>query len=238
MLRSVAVGVYCKDNEMNYLIALLLGLTLCFSACNGGGSGEPAEGEKKPGEQKIRGDVGLPSQAKAVEKPGLPNCYKVSDDLYRGARPTAEGFKELKKLGVKTIVNLQSFHSDRDNIGDTNLAYEHIYMKAWNAEDEEIVRWLQIITNKDRTPVFVHCKHGADRTGTMVAIYRIAIQGWSKEDALKEMKDGPFGHHKIFKNLRNYIKELDIAAMKKRAGLKDKPKAKPEAGSVKEPAAT
>ena len=60
---------------------------------------------------------------------GVPNLHKVSDDLYRSAQPTCEGMSNLKKLGVETIVNLRSFHSDRARIGSTGLAYEHIYMK-------------------------------------------------------------------------------------------------------------
>lgn len=104
----------------------------------------------------------------AAEKPwahrlklsGLPNLHKVSEDMYRGAQPSAEGMRQLKKLGVKTIVNLRSFHSDRDEIGDTGLAYEHIYMKTWHPEDKEAVRFLQIVTDPNRTPVFVHCKRG------------------------------------------------------------------------------
>ena len=39
-----------------------------------------------------------------------------------------------------------------------------------------------------KRPVFVHCKHGADRTGTMVAFYRILFEGWSKDEAIREMK--------------------------------------------------
>jgi protein tyrosine/serine phosphatase len=157
--------------------------------------------------------------AQPLERPGVSNLFKVSDDLYRGAQPSAEGMKELKKMGIKTIINLRSFHSDRDEIGETGLAYEHIYMKAWHAEDKEVVRFLQIVSNPNRTPVFVHCMHGSDRTGTMCALYRIAIQGWSKEDALEEMTKGGYGFHGVWKNLPKYIEELDMDDIKKRAGL-------------------
>ena len=66
--------------------------------------------------------------AERIELPGLPNLHKVSDDLYRSAQPTAEGMQQLEKLGVKTVINLRSLHSDRDEIKDTGLTYEHIYM--------------------------------------------------------------------------------------------------------------
>ena len=122
-------------------------------------------------------------------------------------------------MGIETVVNLRSFHSDRDEIGDTGLAYEHIYMKAWHPERKEVVRFLQIVTNPKRKPVLVHCLHGADRTGTMVAFYRVAVQGWTKEEALKEMTEGGFNFHSVFNNLPKWIKDLDIESLKKDAGM-------------------
>lgn len=159
--------------------------------------------------------------AQRLEVPGVENLHKVSDELYRGAQPSSEGMQQLKELGIKTIVNLRSFHSDREEIGDTGLSYEHIYMKTWHAEDKELVRFLKIVTDPNRTPAFVHCQRGADRTGTMCAIYRIAVQGWSKEEAIKEMTKGGFGFYSGWKNLIYYIRELDIDGMKIRVGLEN-----------------
>jgi protein tyrosine phosphatase (PTP) superfamily phosphohydrolase (DUF442 family) len=158
--------------------------------------------------------------AKPMEMKGVPNLHKVSETLYRSAQPSLEGMKNLKAVGIETIVNLRSFHSERDEIGDAGLAYEHIYMKAWHPEEEEAVRFLQIVTNPRRSPVLVHCQHGADRTGTMCALYRVAVQGWSKEEALKEMMQGGFGFHSIWDNLIEWINALDIERIKKRAGIR------------------
>lgn len=157
--------------------------------------------------------------ARRIEKPGLPNLHRVTADLYRGAQPTAEGFRELKAMGIKTVVNLRSFHSDRDELGDTGLGYEHITTKAWHAEDKEVVRFLKIVTDKERTPAFVHCQHGADRTGTMCAIYRVAVCGWSKEEAIAEMTEGGFGFHRVWGNLVRYLRELDIESIECQAGM-------------------
>ncbi len=112
-----------------------------------------------------------------IQMEGVPNLHKISDSLYRSAQPSAAGMKNLKTMGIETIVNLRSFHSDRAEIGDTGLAYEHIYMKAWHPEEEDAVRFLQIVTNPKRGPVLVHCQHGADRTGTMCALYRVVGAG-------------------------------------------------------------
>ncbi|HEX6273153.1 MAG TPA: tyrosine-protein phosphatase [Polyangiaceae bacterium] len=161
--------------------------------------------------------------AEPIAKPGLPNLHRVSDAYYRGAQPSAEGMRELERLGVKTVVNLRAVNSDRDEIGDAKLAYEHISFKAWHAEDEDVVRFLRIVTAPERQPVFVHCQHGADRTGMMTAIYRIAVEGWSKDDAVAEMTQGGYGFHAIWKDLVGYVRELDVERLKREAGVPPAP---------------
>lgn len=159
------------------------------------------------------------SWAQPLEAKGTSNLYKVSDSLYRSAQPTAEGFRSLKDMGIVTVVNLRSFHSDRKEIGSTGLAYEHIYMKAWHPERKEAVRFLQIATDAKRTPVLVHCQHGSDRTGAMTAIYRIVVHGWSKENAVREMTSGDFGFHQVWTNLPKWIRDLDVEAIRAEAGI-------------------
>jgi protein tyrosine phosphatase (PTP) superfamily phosphohydrolase (DUF442 family) len=166
-------------------------------------------------------DPNRPAQwAKPLQLEGVPNFHKVSDNLYRSAQPSAEGMKNLKAMGIKTIVNLRSFHSDRDKIKGTGLAYEHIYMKAWHPEEEDAVRFLRIVTDLRRTPVLVHCHYGADRTGAMCAVYRVAVEGWDKEEALKEMTEGGFGFHGIWQDLVRWITALDLEGIKKRAKIR------------------
>ena len=174
----------------------------------------------RAGEKPAAGkDARAAKWAQPIEKPGLPNLHRVSKDLYRGAQPTAEGMRELKKMGVKTVVSLRSFHSDRDEIGKTDLAYEHIYMKPWHPETKEAVRFLEIVSDTKRTPVFVHCQYGSDRTGMMCAVYRIAVCGWTKEDAIEEMTKGGFGYHNVWKRLIGFLRELDVESVKRQAGL-------------------
>jgi len=139
----------------------------------------------------------------------------VSQYLYRGGQPTAEGMRSLKKLGIKTIVNLRTFHSDRDETGVTGLACEHVHMQAWDGDLEDIVRFLRIATDGTRGPVFVHCQHGADRTGVACAAYRIAVQGWSKDRAIDEMVNGGYGFHSIWGNLVTFVRRLDVDYLKR-----------------------
>ena len=157
--------------------------------------------------------------AKPIRKPGLGNFYRISKTLYRGEQPTAEGMKQLEAMGIKTVVNLRQHHSDDDILKGVNLSCENIPTSAFGMNADEVVAFLRIATDTSRQPVFVHCKHGADRTGVMCAAYRIVVQGWSKADALAEMTGGGFGHHKIWFNLRRFVSNLDVADIKRRAGL-------------------
>lgn len=146
--------------------------------------------------------------------PGLPNFAKISDALYRGAQPTAEGFQALAKMGVKTVVNLRMLHSDRDLLKGTGLKYLHIKAKAWHPEDEDVASVLKVIEDPANQPVFVHCQHGADRTGTMVAAYRIVEQGMSSEDAAQELPR--FHYHPIWSQVMTYLGGFQRDAMRAR----------------------
>ena len=154
--------------------------------------------------------------AVAIAKPGLPNCFCVTPMLYRGAQPTAEGMRELQAMGIKTVLSLRGFHDDDDQLAGTTLAHERIRIKSWHAEDEDVERFLRIVTDPAKQPVFVHCQHGADRTGMMCAIYRMTVQGWTAEDAATEMRDGGYGFHPIWQNLLEYVRNFDVTAMKRR----------------------
>ena len=157
--------------------------------------------------------------ATRIRKPGVPNLHRISDSLYRAAQPSAEGMRQLQGMGIKTIINLRAFHSDRDELKHAVIRREHIYFNTWHPEEEDVLKFLKLVASTNTAPVLVHCQHGADRTGTMVAIYRIVVQGWSKQEAIAEMTNGGFGYHSVWRNLIQFINELDVASLRKKAGL-------------------
>jgi len=155
--------------------------------------------------------------------PGLPNLYRVNATLYRSAQPAREGFVLLASHAslangdppIKTIVSLRAFHDDEPRIpASTSLRVAQVSFKTWHPEDQDVIEFLRIVTTPALQPVLVHCQHGSDRTGTMVAIYRIAIDGWTKAQATDEMVRGGFGFHPFWQNLLRYIDELDVDAIK------------------------
>jgi protein tyrosine phosphatase (PTP) superfamily phosphohydrolase (DUF442 family) len=160
--------------------------------------------------------------AQKLEVAGIKNCYQVTTNLYRGAQPTAEGMKHLQTLGVRTIISLRALHSDKDELAGTGLKTVRLKMEPWHTDEDEAVLFLKAATDTNNLPVFVHCQRGADRTGTMCAMYRIVVCGWTKEQALDEMKQGGFGFNPTWQNLVTFVEKSDIARIKRRVGLPGK----------------
>jgi protein tyrosine phosphatase (PTP) superfamily phosphohydrolase (DUF442 family) len=158
--------------------------------------------------------------ARPVAVAGVPNLHKVDDALYRSAQPTTEGMRELKELGIRTVVDLRFWHSDLTEIGDTGLGYVSIPMTAFHPTEDEAVAFLKAVTDPGKIPVLVHCKYGADRTGVMVAVYRVAVQGWAKDDAVREMTGGCYGFNRIYTNLAPWVMGLDMEKLRREARIK------------------
>lgn len=149
-----------------------------------------------------------------LEIKGLPNLHRVTPGLYRSAQPGPGSLEALKKLGIRTVLNLRKNDGDKPLRTTTELNFVRYPLHTWNIDDRDIIAVLKIITNTNNQPVLVHCTHGADRTGLMTASYRMIVQGWSKEEARREMKQGGYGFHSIWKNIDRRIDKMDIAKMR------------------------
>ena len=154
--------------------------------------------------------------AKPIKLDGMPNLNLVAPNLYRSAQPTAEGFKAAQEqLNLQTSLSLRESSNDSDLLVGTAIDNQSVPMNAAQITDAEIISALKIIrAAQDKGPVLVHCLHGADRTGVVIAMYRILYQGWSKSEAIDELKNGGFNFHAIFFNIPHFIKNADLAAFK------------------------
>lgn len=138
----------------------------------------------------------LASASQAQQKPSykeLPNFRKVSDGLNLGAQPQSGGVKKLAELGIKTILNLRGpdelIPGEQKETETAGLRYFNIPMPGLSAPtNEQVARVMAIVNDPDNQPVFVHCKRGADRTGTIGAIYRISHDGWTADRAIAEAR--------------------------------------------------
>jgi tyrosine-protein phosphatase SIW14 len=82
-----------------------------------------------------------------------------------------------------------------------------------------VIRFLRIATDPTKQPVFLHCQHGSDRTGTMIAVYRMTVDGWTVNEAIDEMMRGGYGFHSMWTNLTAYLRELDVERIRREAGI-------------------
>lgn len=146
------------------------------------------------------------------------NLYKINDSLYRGELPTNIGGKELEKLGVKSFLNLRFFRSDRRAAKGTNVKLYREHINAWVMSEGEIIDALKLIQQAPK-PLLIHCVHGSDRTGTIVAAYRIVFEGWTKEEAIKELLEPKYGFHPCFQNLIFLLNHLDVEKVKRELNL-------------------
>ena len=154
--------------------------------------------------------------AQPVTGTGVKNLSRVTPQLYRSAQPDAAGMRDIEKLGVRTVINLRDFSDDKDEASGTKLRLRRTKMDTWHIEDEDIVRVLAMLRRKGDGPFLVHCHHGSDRTGVVCAMFRLVEQRWSREDAIRELKDGGYGFHPMWKNIPRYLEKVDVEKIRKR----------------------
>jgi protein tyrosine phosphatase (PTP) superfamily phosphohydrolase (DUF442 family) len=137
------------------------------------------------------------------------NFFKVSDDVYRSEQPDDDQLGELKALGIKSVLSLRQYHDD-DELKTEGIKLYRISMNAGDIVDAEIQAAMKILRECEK-PVLVHCWHGSDRTGVVIAAYRVLGQGWSREDAIDEFENGGFGYHKNwYPNIETYLRHMAV----------------------------
>jgi len=145
----------------------------------------------------------------------MKNIHKVDEDLYRSSQPNKEEFRELEKAGITEVLNLRRLHSDNNEAVGTDIKLHWVKSNAGILREKHLLNALRIIKNREGN-MLVHCKHGSDRTGAVIAMYRIVFQNWTKEDAIDEMKNGDYGFHRIYFNISRLIMSIDIDNFKKK----------------------
>lgn len=144
--------------------------------------------------------------AKILTLPGVPNFGEVTEQLYRGGQPTADGFKELVRRGVGIVIDLRGGEGERAQVTKLGMQYVSIPWHCFNPQNERFAQFLQVIRENPDKKIFVHCRLGVDRTGMMIASYRMGEQGWNAGEAAREMAAFGFSsmHHMICPGLATY----------------------------------
>lgn len=136
-----------------------------------------------------------PASMRGTDGVSVKNFGKVNDNYYRGSQPTEEQFAELKRLGIKTVIDLRkdSVAQAPEWVKRAGMQYFNIPLKASVAATEQQTSYfLGLVNNPANWPVYVHCKGGRHRTGALTAVYRITRDGWTADRAFKEMKEYDF----------------------------------------------
>ncbi|MEG1051906.1 MAG: tyrosine-protein phosphatase [Janthinobacterium sp.] len=129
----------------------------------------------------------------ATPLPLVSNLHQVTPGLYRSARLDSADVAQLQTLGVKTVISLRSFHADT-----------------------QVLEGSSIRAAEQDGPMLLHCLHGADRTGLMTAMYRMLYQGWPREKAIDELKNGGYGYHAVWKNIERYLSRVNVDELRAR----------------------
>ena len=128
---------------------------------------------------------------------GIDNFGRINANYYRGAQPMGQDYADLADLGVKTVINLTSHDAEPNEetmVARAGMRYVQIPMTTQKAPtSQQIAQFLSIVNDPASQPVYVHCVGGKHRTGVLTAIYRMTNEGWTADQAFKEMKDYKFG---------------------------------------------
>ncbi|HEY6871877.1 MAG TPA: dual specificity protein phosphatase family protein [Geobacteraceae bacterium] len=183
---------------LRFILACLIVTATNASALGTGSTGDNAA------------SVRLPSVAHTSEHvygnlPGLANVGRVALGLLRGAQPAAEGYATLKRIGVRTVINLRTSMSEKKEVEAAGMRSIEVPMEmSTDHIAEKIDRVVALMADPANQPVFVHCRHGQDRTGIVVAAYRMKVEGWPLAEAEQEMQ--AFGFNDVWVNFKRFIR--------------------------------
>jgi protein-tyrosine phosphatase len=184
------------------ILPLILSLPVALNLCAGVAAAQTKEETQSP---KAR------AMGRRLEEKGVPNFGEVTPNLYRGGLLNPTGLKALAKIGVNIVVDLHANNaSEEKEVRRLGMQYVAIPWHCPWPKDEVFVKFLKLIQENKGKKVFVHCRLGDDRTGMMVAAYRMAEEGWTAGEAMNEMRSFGFtrAHHFLCPSLAGYEKEF------------------------------
>jgi protein tyrosine/serine phosphatase len=158
--------------------------------------------------QAERRDV-TPAAAGNLSNIHIDNFGRVSTNYFRGAEPDDEQYAALAAVGIKTVIDLRSDDFDTEDgllVERAGMKYVQIPMTTHEPPTRAVIeQFLRIVDDPENQPVYVHCVGGRHRTGVMTAVYRITRDGWTADQAFKEMKAYKFGADFLHPEFKRFV---------------------------------
>jgi len=158
-----------------------------------------------------------PNWAQPLAQQTLPNLYQVTPTIFRSAQPLSGAQTAIDALGIKSVVSLRWSEDTADLLPKAKRI--HAPIESWDVDHDEIMRAMRVMIDPENHPVLLHCRHGADRTGTVIAAYRMIVENWSADDAIREMREGGYNYHAVWLNMVRYLRHLDVTAARSELGV-------------------
>jgi len=192
--------------ELRTRLAMAIVLSVLLGSVRGATSAQTAA----PLAGCVAGPAPLATAAPGLR--GISNFGQVTPTLFRGGQPTSEGYRELKQMGIETVVSFR--HEKGENtlerraVEGLGMRFVSLPWHAWeNPTDQQVSQFFALLSSSRHSKVYVHCQQGRDRTGTMVALYRVAVDHWCPASAVAEMSAYHY-HHFWFPQLETYVENF------------------------------
>lgn len=156
----------------------------------------------------------------SIELPGsyLTNFNQVDSGVYRSDQPSKASFQVLEEFGIKEVLNLRYFHNDKKDVDGTSLVLHHVPMHTHSISEKQLVEAMRIIKNR-KGPILIHCFHGSDRAGAVSAMYEMVFMHRPVEEAIESMRNGGYGHHRIFYNIPHVLRKIDVEKVRRELNI-------------------
>lgn len=186
----------------------------CLAVVAGSGhAAEPTQAKPPAPHQSLS----VRSSEHLYNLPGLHNVGRVAPGIYRGAQPERDGYATLKQLGIRTVIDLRTTESEKAQVEAAGIQAIAVPIEMTrNGLREKVDRVVALMADPANQPVYVHCRHGQDRTGIVVAAYRMTVDGWGLKDAETEMQS--FGFNDVWVNFKKFIRAYRPQQLSQRVG--------------------
>ena len=146
----------------------------------------------------------------------LKNAHEINEEIYRSDQPSKKDFLELERMGIRTVISLRRRVDDAKKVKSTAIRLIQIPVKTNHITLENVIEVMNAMTTCER-PLLIHCRRGIDRTGCMIAFYRMLFHGWSKEQAIAEFISDDYGYsEKLFPGILKFLQDVDIRKLEER----------------------